>query len=93
VTTVTSGSEDWALKMVLPGIHPKGGRVDHAGKVLTVSGECSVEDQKTDRPLSETGYGQFEHQILELTLPVADATKPRKIKIAGTKMKGSKKVV
>ena len=31
-----------------------------------------------------------EHGMLELTLPTAEATKPRRIEIAGTKVKGSK---
>ena len=33
----------------------------------------------------------FEHGMLELTLPAAEATKSRRIEIAGTKVKGSKK--
>ena len=32
----------------------------------------------------------FEHGMLELTLPTAEATKPRRIEIAGTKVKESK---
>ena len=91
-TTITSGSEGWALKTASPGIHPKDGYVDHTGKVLTVSGERSVEDKKTDRPLLETRYGQFENRMLQLRLSVAEATKPWQIKIAGMKMKGSIKV-
>ncbi len=91
-TPVTSGSEGWALKTASPGIHPKGGYVDHAGKVLTVWGERSVGEKKTDRHLLETDYGQFEHCMLQLTLSVAEATKPRQIKIAGTRVKGSIKV-
>ena len=34
----------------------------------------------------------FEHGMLELTLPVAESTKSRRIEIAGTKDKASKKV-
>ena len=34
----------------------------------------------------------FEHGMLELTLPAAEATKSRRIEIVGTKLKGSKKV-
>ena len=34
----------------------------------------------------------FEHGMLELTLPMAEASKARRIEIAGTKAKGAKKV-
>ena len=110
-TEVTSWTGGWTLKMALPGIDPKDVDVELTGKVLTVSGERTVKDEKTDRHLSEIGYGRFErrftlpedvaakdvaatfeHGMLELTLPAAEATKPRRIEIGGTRAKESKKV-
>ena len=49
--------------MALPGIDPKDVHVELVGKVLTVSGERTVKDEKTDRHLSEIGYGRFERRF------------------------------
>mgnify|MGYP005634192893 CR=1 FL=1 len=76
------------------------------GDVLTVTGERRQE--KTDRHLSEFGYGRFErrftlpdsvvadqvsasfeHGMLELTLPVTEAAKPRRIEIGGEASKAA----
>ena len=62
-TEATSGSDGWTLRMALPGIDPKDVHVELVGKVLTVSGERTVKDEKTDRHLSEIGYGRFERRF------------------------------
>ena len=105
-TEVASDKDGWRLRMALPGIDPKDVAVDLNGDVLTVTGERRQE--KTDRHLSEFGYGRFErrftlpdsvvadqvsasfeHGMLELTLPVTEAAKPRRIEIGGEASKAA----
>ena len=65
-TEVTSDEHGWRVRIGLPGIEPKDVHVEIDHNVLTVTGERAVKEEKTDRHLSEIGYGRFERAF---TLP------------------------
>ena len=92
--------------MALPGIDPKDVHVDLHQNVLTITGERTLNEEKSEQHVSEIGYGRFERSftlpdnvasekvnahfengMLELTLPVSEAAKPRRIEIGETSSK------
>ena len=65
-TEVTSDEGGWKVRMGLPGIESKDVHVELNHNMLTVTGERTAREEKTDRHMSEIGYGRFERTF---TLP------------------------
>ena len=102
-TDISSGKKGWTVRMALPGVDLKDVHVDLYHNVLTVIGERTLNEKKTEPHVSEIAYGRFERSftlpenvaaekvnanfengMLELTLPVSEAAKPRRIEIGNT---------
>ena len=89
---VDTTNENWRLKIPMPGIDPKHVSIDVAGNTISVHAE-----QHDGRDDGETRYEQtmtvpqfldldrltatHRHGMLELTLPLKDTVKPRRIQI------------
>jgi HSP20 family protein len=89
---VHTSSDSWRLDIPMPGIDPKDVAIEVAGRTLTVRAEHSG-----GRVDGETRYEQtmtvpqfldvdrvtasHRHGMLELTLPLKDSVKPRRIQI------------
>ena len=92
---VHTTNENWRLEIPMPGIDPKHVSIDVAGNTISVRA-----DQQGGRYEGETRYErtmtvpQFldldritathRHGMLELTLPLKDTVKPRRIQIDST---------
>ena len=92
---VDANDDQWRIDVPLPGIDPKNVSLEVAGNTLTIR----AVEPKTDRR-QEIRYEQtltipqfldlekisasHRHGMLELTVPIKDAVKPRRIQIAGT---------
>ena len=91
---VSASDDQWRIDVPLPGIDPKNVSLESAGNTLTIR---AVEPRTGDR--DEYRYEQtlsmpqfldldkigasHRHGMLELTIPIKDAVKPRKIQISG----------
>ena len=91
---VNANDDQWLIEVPLPGIDPKNVSLEVAGNTLTVK----AQEPKTERR-QEYNYEQtltipqfldldkvsasHRHGMLELTIPVKDAVKPRQIQITG----------
>ena len=91
-----NGTEDgWRVDIPLPGIDPKDVSIEVAGNNLTVRADASSEgkDQNVSRYEQTLVIPQFldleklsasyRHGMLELTLPLKESVKPRRIQIEG----------
>lgn len=90
---VDASDDQWHIDVPLPGIDPKNVSLEVAGNTLTIRGV----EPKTDRR-QEVRYEQtltmpqfldlekisasHRHGMLELTVPIKDAVKPRRIQIS-----------
>jgi HSP20 family protein len=90
---VNANDDQWRVDVPLPGIDPKNVSLEAAGNTLTIR---AVEPKTSER--EEYRYEQtltipqfldldkisasHRHGMLELTIPVRDAVKPRRIQIA-----------
>ena len=90
---VNADNDQWRIDVPLPGIDPKNVALEAAGNTLTIR---AVEPKSGDR--EEYRYEQtltipqfldldrisasHRHGMLELTIPIKDAVKPRRIQIA-----------
>ena len=90
---VQSGDDQWRIDVPLPGIDPKNVSLEAAGNTLTVRAvEPKTGDREEYRYEQTLTIPQFldldkisashRHGMLELTIPVRDAVKPRKIQIS-----------
>lgn len=94
---VNSDDDQWRIDVPIPGIDPKDVSVEVAGNTLTVragqtSGDGSRDRQSYDYEQTLT-VPQFldldritaahHHGMLQLTIPIKDSVKPRRIQIAG----------
>ena len=91
---VHTSEDSWRLEIPLPGIDPKHVSIEVAGTTISVRSE-----QDGGRNDGETRYEQtmtvpqfldldrisatHSHGMLELTLPIKDSVKPRRIQIEG----------
>jgi HSP20 family protein len=91
---VHTGPDDWRVEIPMPGIDPKHVSIDVAGNTILVRAE-----QSGGRGDGETRFEQtmtvpqfldlnrvsasHVHGMLELTLPLKDSVKPRRIQIEG----------
>jgi HSP20 family protein len=90
---VTANDDQWRIDVPLPGIDPKNVSIEVTGNTLSIR---AVEPKTDDREAH--GYEQtltipqfldldkinaaHRHGMLELTIPIKDAVKPRKIQIS-----------
>ena len=91
---VDANDDQWRIDVPLPGVDPKNVSLEVAGNTLTIR----AQEPKTERR-QEIRYEQtltipqfldldkisaaHRHGMLELTVPMKDAVKPRRIQIAG----------
>ena len=91
---VNTSDEAWRIDVPLPGVAPQNVALEVAGNMLTIRVE---ESDRNDKNGKETGYEQsitipqfldvdklkasHRHGMLELTLPLKDSVKPRRIQI------------
>jgi HSP20 family protein len=91
---VVTDDHYWRILLPMPGIDPKMIAIDVTGNTITVraeqaggsrDGEMHYEQTITVPPLLELDdmAATHRHGMLELTLPVRDSVKPRRIEIAG----------
>ena len=92
---VDANDDQWRIDVPLPGVDPKNVSLEVAGNTLTIR----AHEPKTDRR-QEIRYEQtltipqfldldkvsaaHRHGMLELTVPLKDAVKPRRIEISGS---------
>jgi len=91
---VETDQNHWRMRLPMPGIDPKMITIDVTGNTVTVraeqadgsrDGETQYEQAITVPPFLELDgmAATHRHGMLELTLPVKDSVKPRRIEIAG----------
>ena len=94
---VNSNDDQWRIDVPLPGIDPKDVSVEVAGNTLTVRAGHTGADGSRDRQgyqyeqtLTVPQFLDLEritaahhHGMLQLTIPIKDSVKPRRIQIAG----------
>jgi HSP20 family protein len=94
---VQSDDDYWRIDVPLPGIEPKNVSVEVAGNTLTIRAGNPAGDARQDRQRYQ--YEQaltvppfldidrisaaHHHGMLQLTIPIKDSVKPRRIAIAG----------
>lgn len=90
---VSANDDQWRIDVPLPGIDPKNVSLEAAGNTLTIRAvEPKTEHREEYRYEQTLTIPQFldlekisaahRHGMLELTIPVKDAVKPRKIQIS-----------
>ena len=94
---VNSDDDQWRIDVPIPGIDPKDVSVEVAGNTLTVRAGHTSADGSRDRQgydyeqtLTVPQFLDLEritaahhHGMLQLTIPIKDSVKPRRIQIAG----------
>jgi HSP20 family protein len=91
---VDANDDQWRIDVPLPGIDPKNVALEVAGNALTIRAvEPKTERRQEMRYEQTLAIPQFldlekisashRHGMLELTVPVKDAVKPRRIQISG----------
>ena len=95
---VQSDDDQWRIDVPMPGVDPKDVSVEVAGNTLTIRAGHTSDDSKRDRrnyQYEQTlTIPQFldldrisaahHHGMLQLTVPIKDSVKPRRIQIAST---------
>ena len=90
---VDASNDEWRIDVPLPGIDPKNVSLDVAGNTLTVRAHEPKTDKRQERRYEQTlTIPQFldidklsashRHGMLELTIPIRESVKPRKIQIS-----------
>jgi HSP20 family protein len=90
---VNANDDQWRIDVPLPGIDPKNVSLEAAGNTLTIRAvEPKTSEREEDRYEQTLTIPQFldldkisaahRHGMLELTIPVRDAVKPRRIQIS-----------
>jgi HSP20 family protein len=95
---VQSDDDQWRIEVPLPGVDPKDVILEAAGSTLTIRaehgrGERQKDDRRGYRYEQTLTIPQFldldritaahKHGMLQLTIPIKDSVKPRRIQIAG----------
>ena len=94
---VQSDDDYWRIDVPLPGIDPKNVSIEVAGNTLAIRAGNAGADARADRQRAQ--YEQtftvppfldidrisaaHQHGMLQLTIPIKDSVKPRRIQIAG----------
>lgn len=92
---VDANDDQWRIDVPLPGVDPKNVSLEAAGNTLTIRAhEPKTERRQEIRYEQTLTIPQFldldkisaahRHGMLELTVPIKDAVKPRRIQISGT---------
>lgn len=90
---VDANDDQWRIDVPLPGIDPKNVSLEVAGNTLTIRAVEPKSDRREEMRYEQTlTIPQFldldkisashRHGMLELTVPIKDAVKPRRIQIA-----------
>jgi HSP20 family protein len=90
---VNANDDQWRIDVPLPGIDPKNVSLEAAGNTLTIRAvEPKTSEREENRYEQTLTIPQFldldkisaahRHGMLELTIPVRDAVKPRRIQIS-----------
>ena len=90
---VDANDDQWRIDVPLPGIDPKNVSLEVAGNTLTIRAVEPKTDRRQEMRYEQTlTIPQFldldkisaahRHGMLELTVPIKDAVKPRRIEIA-----------
>jgi HSP20 family protein len=94
---VQSDDDQWRIDIPMPGIDPKDVSIEVAGNTLTIrAGHANAgarQDQQSYQYEQTLTIPQFldldhvaaahQHGMLQLTVPIKDSVKPRRIQIAG----------
>jgi HSP20 family protein len=91
---VEASSDGWRIKVAMPGIDPKDVSVDVAGITLSIRAEHAGGQRDGESQYSQTiTLPQFldldritashRHGLLELTVPLKDSVRPRRVQIDG----------
>ena len=91
---VTTTNDGWRVDVPLPGIDPRNVNVDAAGHTLTIRAEQPASNDgaavRFEQSFTVPQFLDVEkisashrHGMLQLTLPVKDSVKPRRIQIEG----------
>ncbi|OLD15728.1 MAG: hypothetical protein AUJ01_11610 [Acidobacteria bacterium 13_1_40CM_3_65_5] len=72
--SIVSSEDGWRLQVALPGVSPENVDVNVAGQTVHIR---AIEREDTEK-VSAT----FRHGLLELTLPLKETLKPRRIEIS-----------
>jgi HSP20 family protein len=90
---VSSGNDEWQIKVPLPGLDPKNVKVEVAGNAISIRAEQGAESKEGpsmhfEQTLTVPQFldidnirASHQHGMLQLTLPVNEAVKPRRIPI------------
>ncbi len=92
---VDATDDQWRIDVPLPGVDPKNVSLEVAGNTLTIRAvEPKTERRQEMRYEQTLSIPQFldldrisashRHGMLELTVPIKDAVKPRRIQISGS---------
>ena len=91
---VNADDNQWLVQVPLPGIDPKNVSLEVAGNTLTIKAQEPESDKRQESRYEQTlTIPQFldldritaehRHGMLELTIPIKEAVKPRRIEISG----------
>jgi len=91
---VTTADDGWRIDVPLPGIDPRNVNVDAAGHTVTIRAEQPVSSNASAARYEqsfavpqfldvEKMHASYRHGMLQLTLPLTDSVKPRRIHIEG----------
>ena len=91
---VDANDDRWLIQVPLPGIDPKNVSLEAAGNTLTIKAHEPKSDRRQEYRYEQAlTIPQFldldkvsashRHGMLELTIPMKDAVKPRRIEIGG----------
>ena len=91
---VSASNDEWHIDVPLPGIDPKNVSLEAAGNTLTVRAvepkTGAREEYRYEQTLTIPQFLDLErisaahrHGMLELTIPIRESVKPRKIQISG----------
>jgi HSP20 family protein len=90
---VNATDEQWRIDVPLPGVDPRNVQLEVAGNTLTIRAHEPKTDTRQEYRYEQTltippfldldrTSASHRHGMLELTIPIKDAVKPRRIQIA-----------
>lgn len=80
--SANESAEGYSVKAVIPGINPNDLEIELANQILTIKGEGFTRSFRFGLPLNADAVASsYEYGVLTITLPKADALKPRRIAV------------
>ncbi len=80
--SANESAEGYTVKAVIPGINPNELEIELANQILTIKGEGFSRSFRFGLPLNaDAVQSSYEYGVLTITLPKADALKPRRIAV------------